>query len=305
MNTIILGLGKIGAFYDIKKKIGITHASSILKNNKVKLIAGVDKDIKKRIKFKKIYNIKVYKKIEEINSRLRFDLLVITFKVDSRYLKKIINNNSFKFILFEKPFNYNDQEFKLIKKLLKKKKINYLINFQRNFSPYFIELKKKIISKNLGKNIKIICYYSKNFLSNGVHFLAFFLNYSKSIKNFNFKNSENFSFETDKYEIFFIKTNNNNYNYNSFEIFGTKGKVKLETRPEKIVYYKIVNDKVYPKYKVLKKTTIRKIYLDNQKYIYNFIYKNLNNKKLFRENKYLDVYLKILKKIKNEQNKEI
>ncbi len=295
IKTILLGIGNIGAIYDIHKKIGITHASVLKKNKKFEIIAAIDKNSKKRKLFEKNYKVKSYKNFNGINGINLAKLLVVTFKVKINELEKIVQNNKFKSILFEKPFDYNHSELLKIKNLLNKKKIKLYINFQRNYSPFFKNMIKKIKKKDIGKNIKIFCFFSKKFMDNGIHFLALFLNLSKKITYFKKISNDLFFVKLEKIDIYFLNTNKNNFNYNSFDIFGSKGKISLSSRPEILTYYKLTNDKIFPKYKVLKKHKIQKNRIDVQKYIYDEIYLNLNNKKMFYK-KFNEKYFNFLKK---------
>jgi hypothetical protein len=295
IKTILLGIGNIGAIYDINKKIGITHSSVLQKNKNFEIIAAIDKNSKKRKLFEKNYKVKSYKNFNKINGINSAKLLVVTFKIKINYLEKIVKNNKFKSILFEKPFDYNQSEVLKIKDLLIKKKIKFYINFQRNYSPLFKNMIKKIKKKDIGKNIKIFCFFSKKFIVNGIHFLALFLNLSKKINYFKKISNDLYFVKLEKIDIYFLNTNKKNFNYNAFEIFGSKGKISLSSRPEILTYYKLTNDKIFPKYKVLKKHEIQKSRIDVQKYIYDEIYLNLNNKNMF-DKKFNEKYFNFLKK---------
>ncbi len=297
IKTILLGIGNIGAIYDIQKKIGITHASVLKKNKNFEIVAAIEKNSKKRKLFEKNYKVKSYKDFDNINGINSAKLLVVTFKIKINNLQKIVKNNKFKFILFEKPFDYNQIELSKIKDLLKKKKINFFINFQRNHSPLFKKMIEKINKNDIGKNIKIFCFFSKKFMDNGIHFLALFLNLKKKLKYFKKISKDLFFVKLEKTDIYFLNTNEKYFNYNAFEIFGSKGKISLSSRPEILSYYKLTNDKIFPKYKVLKKQEIQNNVIDVQKYIYNEIYLYLTKKKSFDKN-FNEKYFSFLKKFK-------
>ena len=206
IKTILLGIGNIGAIYDINKKIGITHSSVLQKNKNFEIIAAIDKNSKKRKLFEKNYKVKSYKNFNKINGINSAKLLVVTFKIKINYLEKIVKNNKFKSILFEKPFDYNQSEVLKIKDLLIKKKIKFYINFQRNYSPLFKNMIKKIKKKDIGKNIKIFCFFSKKFIVNGIHFLALFLNLSKKINYFKKISNDLYFVKLEKIDIYFLNT---------------------------------------------------------------------------------------------------
>tara|TARA_B100000989_G_scaffold298332_1_gene287142 strand:- start:6626 stop:7552 length:927 start_codon:yes stop_codon:yes gene_type:complete len=306
VKTVLLGIGNIGAIYDIQKKIGITHASVIKKHKKFKLVAAIDNNKTRRILFEKKYKIKSYKNIKDFDDVKLANLLIITFKIKFSYLKKIIVNNNFKIIIFEKPFNYNPKELSLIKRLLKKNKIKFYINFQRNFSPIYKNMLNNIKNKSIGVNLKIVCFYSKSFLTNGIHFLSLFLNLSQKITLFKKISNDHLFIKLGNIEIIFFKTNTYNYNYNAFEIFGSKGKISLTSRPEVLTYYKCAQDKYFPNYKILKKYRYKNSAIDIQKYLYNEIYLQFNKSGSFLSNQtFNNKYINFLKKYKNEKNIKI
>ena len=63
LKTLIIGLGNVGFEYDkniLGNSIIFSHSQAVKKNKYYRLVAGVDKNKKKRELFKKKYKVKVY-----------------------------------------------------------------------------------------------------------------------------------------------------------------------------------------------------------------------------------------------------
>ena len=63
INTIIIGLGKIGFGYVKDYMYFRSHSYSILSNKRFRLIGGVDNSKKKRDKFEKKFNLAFFKSL--------------------------------------------------------------------------------------------------------------------------------------------------------------------------------------------------------------------------------------------------
>ena len=81
IKTILLGIGNIGAIYDINKKIGITHSSVLQKNKNFEIIAAIDKNSKKRKLFEKNYKVKSYKNLIKLMELIQLNYLLLLLKL--------------------------------------------------------------------------------------------------------------------------------------------------------------------------------------------------------------------------------
>ena len=206
-------------------------------------------------------------------------------------------NKNVKFILFEKPFINNENEIKKILKILKKNKILFTLNFQRNFSKSYINLMKKINKGIIGKKLKTFCFYNKSFKNNATHFLNLISIYSKNLIDIKkISNEDNIYLKYKNSDAYFFKVDDKNYNNNSLVIYGDKGKIEISSRPESCMIYKKKKDNLYKNYFLLKKfkkinltsNEIQKSVLDN---IYGVLKKN--KKILFCEKEILK-YFKLI-----------
>ena len=127
LNTIVVGLGNIGFQYDLSlpiNKFTLSHSRAIKKNNKLKLIAGVDINKKSRNSFQKKYNIPVFQSIEKCLDKLKIDLVIISVPTKKQYkVFKILVKKGIKNIICEKPIAFKQHEGKKILDISKKKKL--------------------------------------------------------------------------------------------------------------------------------------------------------------------------------------
>ena len=164
IKSAIIGLGKIGVGYDVRKneKSYLTHASSLKNHKNFKLVGAVDINLNKRLRFQKKYKIKAYKSINELlkNKDLTFVVVANNFSNNVKIFEKIAKKKSVKFILYEKPFIKNIFEAKKVSNLSKKYKVKYAVNFQRSFNKKYIQIINKIKSPKKNNHLNIITFYS-------------------------------------------------------------------------------------------------------------------------------------------------
>ena len=301
IKSLIIGLGNIGLYYDYfnYKKSYRTHSSTINNHINYDLLCGIDLKKKNRIMFEKKYLKKTYSSLDLTLKEKKFDLIIISYDCKNfiKLILKILSYNHPKFILFEKPFVKNLDEFIRVKKILIKNKINFSVNFQRYFNKIYLNSLKKVFKEK--NNKKIIINYSGDFLSNAVHFLFMLVPFIKNIKEVN-KYDKVIIIKSDNLEIIFINLDFN-YSSNKMEIYTHSNAYILSGRNEKFDVFIKSADKSYKGVNILKKKN--SIYLNsnlNQKIVFDNLSKTINNSsetlnfcKLYE--KYLSILGKILK----------
>ena len=258
--VLIVGLGKIGLHYDLKKNqriVKLSHASSFSTHNHFDLQGAVDTNILNLQLFKKKYRKKVFSNLKNALLSLQPEIIVVSTppKTHLTVIKNIFKYSKPDLIFCEKPFSNNYNNALKIYKLSIKNNCKLLINYSRRYDIYLSKIKKflKIDSKK-----KILCniYYSNGFLNNGSHFLNLseFL-FGKLIKVKIFKKLKimadyniNFYANFENADVNFISTQDL-FTSNYFEIFSDKYFVHVNQNE---VYYKqVVTDKVFSKLKTL------------------------------------------------------
>lgn len=297
INTVIIGLGKIGLLYDYNNANIQTHAKSIYKNNKFNLVSAVDTNSERRTLFIKKYKIKAFSQIKK-SIILNADLVIISTPTNLllSILKKIMLLNPNLNILIEKPFGLKKLEINFIKKKFKKNKI--YINYYRSFNSDIFQLKKIIFNKLQCPSTGNLLY-TKGFFHNCSHFIALFSEIFGKIKKIEVLKKEkiknDYFIEANIYYKKFRLYLSPNYRnaFNCFDIFGIKGKLNYN-KDGSSVYYQLFS---VNKFSYLKKVKIYNKINFYQKEVYNNIYKDLFNKKA----QVFD-YSKIIK-LNNEINK--
>tara|TARA_B100001939_G_C16935479_1_gene615850 strand:- start:1172 stop:2242 length:1071 start_codon:yes stop_codon:yes gene_type:complete len=150
-NICLLGTG----FGSIAYLPGIAD----LKNARINTLYG--RDVKKMLYLKKKFNIKnLYYSLDELLKTCDDDLFCLTLPPKQQYhvLKKLIKYKK-KAILCEKPVTSTLKEILEIKKLLKKNKIKFYVNFQMRYQILRKKIKKIIDSDKIGKILHVNLNY--------------------------------------------------------------------------------------------------------------------------------------------------
>ena len=125
INTLVVGLGKIGFEYDKNLILGskiLSHTKAIKKNINFKLVGAVDINKKKRNIFQSRYKVKTFKSVKDCND-MKIDLAVISTPPKFQYkIFKSLANMNIKNIICEKPISVENSDAKKIFELSKKKK---------------------------------------------------------------------------------------------------------------------------------------------------------------------------------------
>ena len=274
----------MGYDFNSKKKMNLSH-STFLKNSKnFKLIAGMDKDVKKRKNFENKFKIKSIKNLNDLNINDEVDLFIIATPSKTHYemIKKIYHFK--KPILIEKPLTDNITDIKNIRNIVIKKKIKIFVNYFRNYDLNIQKIFEKFKKKNF------FCYinYSSTLLSNGSHHLNLvhkLLMGKKKIfilkKNLKNKISPDFKIKLPKGEIIMIKNRPSNYKVDNIHLYLDNKKILINMNPLFIKFYNQIKDPFYVNEYLLKNSYKKNLSNPNNymEYTYNNILKFFKNKK--------------------------
>ena len=189
-------------------------------------------------------------------------MVVIAVSTKNHYsiIKRLIKNCKPKLILCEKPFCNSFDEALEISKICKSRKINFFVNYGRHCLPG-VKKVKTMLQKNIIKTpIKGNVWFSRGFFNNGSHFIELLNNWIGPIKKINLidnnfkitnrKKFVDFRIEFKKGTINFLENENTNYSHQSIELL-SKDKRIFWDHHENLYIQKIINNKRYPKYKIL------------------------------------------------------
>ena len=285
LKTLIIGLGNVGFEYDkniLGNSIIFSHSQAVKKNKYYRLVAGVDKNKKKRDLFKKKYKVKVYEKLEQCLKNVEIDLAIIAlptilqFKAFENLKKQKINN-----IIFEKPISIKISEAKIILKHSFLKKNNYIVNYIRRYNPAILNLKQKLINKKLGKILSGFFWYKENLKHGGCHFvdlMLFFFGKPISVKLLGEHcPSPNLIFNYGKFKIYLFSLHKADYEIGKFEIQTTKSIITYADDEDIMIYNSVKNNFFKNERKLVLKNKLKYKKNVNIKYVYDkFIKLNKN-----------------------------
>lgn len=298
INTLIVGLGKIGMKYNYYQRSHYNnHCESISFHKKFNLVGGVDVNLKNKDFFIKKYKLPFFKDIVKANKKLKPEMIIISIPTDkTNKLFNLIKKEKIlpKIFLLEKPGSYDYKSLKSFLSFCKKHNVKIFINYTRSFSKFsddFINIIKRI---KFGKINKIEIFYHKGIFNSCGHYINFIFKIFNTtrfsidsiFKNIKFKKDflSNFLLKI-KYPIYFFYEMQNKKEKIIF--YGSNKKIIYYTESSRIYYYN--NEKLFLKNDLMK----------NLKNTLDYIIKNkTNNFNVISSLKTLEIISKITNKIK-------
>ena len=312
INTIIIGLGRIGIGYDeYTPNVTLTHYKAIKKHKNFKLIGCIDINKINRDKFVKKYKIPCFKNLSKIKDKIYPELAIIASPTNTHYrvIKEILKNHKkITSILCEKPFGSKHEDANKILRICKKNKVKVFVNYMRTADPGVIKT-LKIIRSKFNNNCKGTVFYDGNTLNQASHLinlLQFWFGESGSIKLIKSDKGnkqlvgQNFILSFINKSFFFVGLNFSKYSYASIEIISPTGRIHYLERGEKIQWQKIQKDMLYKEDNIPNKKIINiKNDMKNcQLNVLNQLYSSLIGKKSYLCEGYKAIQtLKLINKI--------
>ncbi len=263
-NVLIIGAGKIGAFFDAPDSENIlTHAHAFSTHQKFNLIGFVDKDFQASSKAAQLWNCKAFKSIQDAFLKNKIDVVVVAVPDEYHYqVLKGALNYKVKLIFAEKPLTKTLKQAEEIIDLSKKKEIPILVNYSRRFVPEFIELKNKIQKNELGSFVGGCGYCGKGFLHNGSHLIDLLNCFSLSIENVDVVSKMYDFFDDDSTISAVLKLKNNTtfflqgvncslYTIFELDLFFEKARIRIVDSGFSIEYFFVKESVVFKGYKNL------------------------------------------------------
>lgn len=265
-NVLIIGAGKIGAFFDTPSSLDIlTHAHAFTKMKEFNILGFVEDDIKRAEEASNLWNTTYFESIEKAFEKNRID--VVSLCVPDEYHYKLLQKLSdfqVKLVFAEKPLAKSLEQAEKIIRLYNKKNIKCLINYSRRFVSEFANLKHSILDGVYGEFICGNGYYGKGTMHNGSHlidFLRYIIGEIKETKTFNY----DFDFYKDdptisgilKFQNGGVFTMNsiscNNYTIFEIELLFEKARIRIIDAGFKIEIYEVANNSLFKGYRKLVK----------------------------------------------------
>lgn len=169
----MVGCGDIGALLESEpnRPKPATHAGALSSYSKTQLVALVDTDQKKLRAAGKLFpGARLYSSLEECLAEETPDIAAIAAPPDSHLaLVTQCARSGVRMIICEKPVAYSLAHARAIAKIVREKKVAFVLNYQRRFFPVFESLRSDIRAGKLGTIEQVTCYYSNGVLNNGGH----------------------------------------------------------------------------------------------------------------------------------------
>ena len=286
----LIGLGKIGALYDINNQNIMSHLKAIIQDDRFDLGFAYDPNVEICNFIKMRYNIiNIYdnfQKIKQINPKI--DLLVVASPTTCHF-ESILSLLKFlhpKVILCEKPLTDSLIDAQNIMHLCNKENIKIVTNFMRRSLPIFKKLKRKITSQFPSQHDAVI-KYSGCFKNNGSHFvdlMSFFYGTPENIVQKTSKTDSNSFLKVRATVIHknaictYIPMNSHSVINHELEIMTNKFKLMFSRAGRDIKIYNASEDEDFAGvYQYRSEENVKSDYLNFQKHVYNDMYVSLKS----------------------------
>jgi len=172
--AVLIGCGFVAGGYDQKEVPGVirTHALAYQSSPEVELVAVADADSEKAGVFSLRWGVsQVYDDVQEMLAEVQPDIVSICSPDETHeyYLDLCLRCPSVKGVWCEKPLSLSPQGCDELVEAFRQAGKSLLVNFQRNFTPAFIQLKDELQSGQYGAIQKVVVYYTKGIIHNGSH----------------------------------------------------------------------------------------------------------------------------------------
>ncbi len=169
---MIVGCGKIAGIDSSANKS--THAGALKVEPRIELVASVDSDYKKALRFADQYKCNAFEDLELALDEMAPDLVSICTP-DSTHFEvaktTLLASKPPKVIFLEKPACFFEKEYKELVNLATDKNVMVIINHSRRFNPKYSALRDLILSGSLGLLARVNATYYSGWFHNGTHII--------------------------------------------------------------------------------------------------------------------------------------
>lgn len=241
--ALVVGLGKIGMGYDIdadpKTRIA-TLARAFLEHPKFELVGGVDFNYANRELFQTHYTLPPFSSLESAIEETNPNIIAIAVPTEAHYqvLSQAVQLSKLKAILCEKPLSYDLAEATEMVNLASQSGIMLFTNYMRRCDHAVIEVRRRIVSKEISGPIKGVCWYSKGLFHNGSHFLNLFQYWLGDVRRFQIINSgrlwekhdpePDIKVEFEAGKVYFFAAQEEHFSHYTVELIAANGRLRYE-----------------------------------------------------------------------------
>lgn len=199
-NVLIIGAGKIGAFFDTPQhNVILTHAHAFKNNSDFNLIGFVDVEYEQSQKAAHLWGCQAFSSIKEAFDKAGpVDVAVVAVPDNAHaVVLESLNQYPLKLVFLEKPVAASLEDARGLVEICAQKGISVLVNYSRRFVAEFQHLRDRIKSGVLGSFVTGSAYYGKGILHNGSHVIDFVRYLIGDVKDFRCLNVVNDFSEND------------------------------------------------------------------------------------------------------------
>ncbi|MEO6923276.1 MAG: Gfo/Idh/MocA family oxidoreductase [Bryocella sp.] len=172
-SVLIVGAGKIGAFFDVPQSESVlTHAHAFTQNIDFVLEGFLDPDQDQALRAANLWGAKTFNSLASAFSQGAIDVVVVATPDETHYsLLRDLAEYPVKLVFAEKPLARSRAEAESLVHLYREKGIGLGVNYSRRFVPAFSMMRETIATGKLGSYLSGTGYYGKGTLHNGSHMI--------------------------------------------------------------------------------------------------------------------------------------
>ena len=267
-NAAIIGCGRSASDFDddplMRKNYGIsTHAGAYADNPNIELIAAADTSAEQLNKFGKRWNVhRLYKDYRELLKNEEIDILSIcTWNTTHLEILEEAAKRNVKAIFCEKPISNSLDDADKMVEIAEERDIFLLVNHSRRWDKVYQDIRDLIKANELGDIQQVSCYYTAGIANSCSHLfdvLRMFFGDVESVSGWYNKDLTKDDPNMDGYLKFqngvratLQSLNVKDYTLFEFDIYGTKGRLRISDNGFKVKYWEARESKKYLGYKEL------------------------------------------------------
>jgi predicted dehydrogenase len=287
LNSLIIGAGNIGAFFDNPSSTKIvTHAHAFRNHKGYNLLGFVDINEKRAQKAVSLWGGKAYSSVEQAFNSEKFDIASVAVPDEFHFdIAKTLLNLPLKLIFLEKPVTKTISEANDILRI--HNNIPIAVNYSRRFVPEFQKIKENIEKGVYGSYLTGVGTYGKGLIHNGSHLIDLLHYFKFNVKKVKAINRLTDFYKDDKSVSAVLTLENNRqfflhfadcrkYTLFEIDILFEKKRIRIINSGFVIEEYDVRQDDIFKDYKVLIKTKGTNTSLDSSIFLaVDNIYKHL------------------------------
>jgi predicted dehydrogenase len=254
IQSMVIGLGQIGLMYDFdsKRYRPSSHSLAYENHSRIQLLAAADIFPERAMHLANIApTTKFYSDYTIMLSEHSADMISICTPPQSHYaiIKHIVEHTSTRLLFCEKPVVSDENEARLLMKLLAESKCVLIPNLSRRWSSGIKRVQTIVKNKVLGSLLKIHVRYTRGIMNTGSHIFdlvnwfagemerVYVVNQVYTSADQDNDPSFSFHFITDQYIMGFAEAfDDRNYYMFELDLFFEAGKIEIRESGNKINY---------------------------------------------------------------------